>query len=189
MEDLSLHILDIAENSLCAGARNIGIGLEVKRAADRLILRVSDDGSGMSAELLEKAKDPFFTTKEGKRTGLGIPLLAQSAEECNGSLTIESRPGEGTVISAEFQLSHIDRKPLGDLGSTLSVLIASHPGRDFLLTFEDDGLSYRFDTRSLRKRLEGLPINLPDVLQLIRVEINDAVRLEAWGDEEPYPRH
>ncbi|MFA5353221.1 MAG: ATP-binding protein [Thermodesulfovibrionales bacterium] len=179
MEDLSLHILDIAENSLEAGARNIEISLSVKRRDDRLILRVRDDGRGMSGEVCEMAKDPFFTTKEVRRVGLGIPLLAQSAEACNGFFSIESQQGKGTVVTAEFQLSHIDRKPLGDIGSTMVVLIGSHPGRDFRITFENDGFSYSFDTRELRTLLDGLPITLPDVLQLIKAEINKAIKLEA----------
>ncbi|NTU43156.1 MAG: ATP-binding protein, partial [Nitrospirales bacterium] len=169
----------IAENALDAGAGNIEISLSVRRGDDRLVLLISDDGRGMSGDLLAMAKDPFFTTKEVRRVGLGIPLLSQAAEACKGSLSIESREGEGTSICAEFQLSHIDRKPLGDLGSTMMVLISSHPGRDFLLTFEDKGYSYRFSTHELRELLEGVPINLPDVLQLIKSEINEAVRLEA----------
>lgn len=180
MEDLSLHILDIAENSIDAGAGRVEIRIIINTDNDKLMIKISDDGKGMDEETIRKVKDPFFTTKtvRQKKFGLGIPLLAQAAEECNGRFSIESKVGEGTVITAEFQQSHIDMKPLGDIGSTMAVLIGGHPEIDFLLSYERDDFSYRLDTIELKNELNDVPINLPDVLKLIKDDINSALKGE-----------
>ena len=129
MEDLSLHILDIAENSAKAGARRILIAVNENERRDRLTFRVTDDGRGMSREEQDRALDPFFTTGR-KRTGLGLPLLAQTAELCGGRLTIDSKPGRGTRVAAAFPYSHVDRPPLTHMAETLMTLIFGHPGID-----------------------------------------------------------
>ncbi|MEW6115811.1 MAG: ATP-binding protein [Nitrospirota bacterium] len=176
MEDLSLHILDIAENSIDAGAGRIEIGITEDEACNLFTLIIKDDGRGMDAETIAKIRDPFFTTKSVRRFGLGIPLLAQAAKECNGRFLITSAPGGGTTVTAEFELDHIDRKPLGDIGTTMMVLIAGHPEITFIFSYEKHGLSYTFDSSVVSRELEGIPINLPDVLQLIRDDINEGVR-------------
>jgi signal transduction histidine kinase len=127
MEDVSLHILDIVENALRAGAKNVVIRLAQSKEEDRLVLEVTDDGEGMNDEAKKRSLDPFFTTKEGKRVGLGLPFLAQAAEEAGGRLEVQSAPGEGTRVIATFGLSHIDRKPLGNINETLQCLKATHP--------------------------------------------------------------
>jgi signal transduction histidine kinase len=134
MEDLSLHILDIVENSLRANARNIEVRLIEDQKKDKLVLEVTDDGEGMDEETLRQSVNPFFTTKEGKKIGLGLPFLAQSAEEAGGKLEVDSARGRGTRVVATFRLSHIDRKPLGNLEQTLRCLKATHP--DVNLRFE-----------------------------------------------------
>lgn len=130
MEDLSLHILDIAENSLNAGAKNIRVKLVEKY--ETLILEIEDDGKGMDEDILLKAKDPFFTTKKGKRVGLGIPFLSQAAEETGGNLKIERRTEKGIRITACFNKNNIDMKPFGDIKKTMRVLKASHPEINFV---------------------------------------------------------
>jgi len=127
MEDLSLHILDIAENALRAGAKNVDIRLVQSESQDRLVLEVTDDGEGMNEENARRSTDPFFTTKCGKRVGLGLPLLAQAAEQTGGDLKVQSVPGRGTKVTATFGLSHIDRSPVGNLEETLRCLRATHP--------------------------------------------------------------
>ena len=127
MEDISLHLLDIVENALRAGAKNVVIRLAQSQREDRLILEVTDDGEGMTEEDTRRSVDPFFTTKGGKRVGLGLPLLAQAAEEAGGTLEVQSAPGAGTKVIATFGLSHIDRRPLGDIAETLKCLRATHP--------------------------------------------------------------
>jgi signal transduction histidine kinase len=127
MEDLSLHILDIAENAITALATIIDISIIEEKDEDNLIMVISDNGKGMDAETRRNALDPFFTTKPSRKAGLGLPLLAQAAEEAGGCLRIESEVGRGTTVTAAFKLSHIDRKPLGNMGETLRVLRAAHP--------------------------------------------------------------
>ncbi|MCL4457160.1 MAG: ATP-binding protein [Nitrospirae bacterium] len=180
MEDLSLHMLDIAENSIDADATKVEIKVVVNEADDRFTLIITDNGKGIDAETLKMVKDPFFSTKtvRKKKFGLGIPLLAQAAEECNGAFRIESHQDRGTVITAVFQNSHIDRKPLGDIGATMAVLIGGHPDMDFLLSYERNGLSYKLNTVELKKELQDVPINLPDVLKLIKEDINSALKGE-----------
>ncbi len=131
MEDLSLHILDIVENSLRAKAKNIEIKLTQNETQDTLILEVADDGEGMDEEAAIRSKDPFYTTKASKKVGLGLSFLAQSAEEADGTLEIESAKGRGSKVTATFRLSHIDRKPLGDFEETLKCLTATHPEVNF----------------------------------------------------------
>lgn len=127
MEDLSLHILDIAENSIRAGAKRLRITIEEDRPADRLRIRIEDDGVGMNKEMLAQARDPFFTTKKGKKVGLGLALLTQAAEETGGHVKVASRAAGGTVIQALFHPRHIDCKPMGDLGQTLSAIALAAP--------------------------------------------------------------
>ncbi|MDI6801149.1 MAG: ATP-binding protein [Thermodesulfovibrionales bacterium] len=178
MEDLSLHILDIAENSIDAGADRIEIMISIMSDNDKVILQVKDNGRGIDAETIKKVSDPFFTTKSVRKFGMGIPLLIQTAEECKGRHSIDSEPGRGTTITAEFQKSHIDRKPLGDMGATMAVLISGHPDKDFSLLFKKNGFSYRLDTVELRRELNGAPLNLPAVLKLIKEDVNEYVREE-----------
>lgn len=175
MEDLSLHILDIAENSIAAGASRIEIIIREDTSQDLLILEVRDNGKGMDEELLKMVADPFFTTKTVRKVGLGIPLLKQAAEECGGELSIHSEKGKGTAITARFGRSHIDLKPLGDIGATIMVLVAGNPNVNFIFEYNKDSKRFRFDTEELRNELEGIPINLPAVLMFIKDEINKAI--------------
>jgi len=170
VEDLSLHILDIAENALRADATTIEIILSRDVAADLLTLEIKDDGRGMDRETLTRVRDPFFTTK-GKKTGLGIPFLTQAAEQTGGRVTIESAPEKGTQVMAEFHWGHIDRPALGDVGGTVVTLLAGHP--DVRVVYEErQGERFsRLDTQELKKDLEGVPINEPAVLDAIRETI------------------
>jgi hypothetical protein len=171
MQDISLHILDIVENSLAAGAGRVVVNITEDRAANRFVLEVRDNGRGMDEEILKCVEDPFCTTKS-RKFGLGIPLLAQSARECGGDISIQSEPGRGTVIRAEFEYDHIDRKPLGDIANTMIVLIASHPDVDFVLRHDRDGDIYELSTEELRKDLDDVPVNAPAVLKILRDDIN-----------------
>ncbi len=130
MEDLSLHVLDIVENAVAAGAARVRNAVNENALRDVLTLRVTDDGRGMTAREQARALDPFFTTGR-KRTGLGLPLLAHTAEICGGRLTIASGPGRGTSVAARFPLSHVDRPPLTKMAETLMTLIFGHPEIDF----------------------------------------------------------
>lgn len=134
MEDISLHILDIAENSIRAKAKNINIMIIEDKKNDLLTLMIEDDGEGMDDKTKEYALNPFFTTKKGKKVGLGLAFLSHSAEEAGGTMKIESNPGKGTKITATFGLSHIDRKPFGKLDETIKCLTVTHP--EIKITFD-----------------------------------------------------
>ncbi len=168
MDDLSLHILDVAENSLAAGATSISIVIVEDSAGDTLTLEIADNGRGMGAQEAGRAVDPFYTTRTTRRVGLGLPLLDAAARAANGRLEVRSAPGEGTVVVATFQLSHIDRKPLGNLAETVAGLIAGRPELDLLYRHDRDGRSVLFTTADFRRRLNGEPINSSGVLRFIR---------------------
>ena len=123
MQELSLNILDIAENSVKAGASLITVAVCYRPAADRLTVTITDDGCGMDAETVRKVTDPFYTTRTTRRVGMGLPLWKMAAEMTGGAMTVESAPGVGTTVTAVFGLSHIDRLPLGDLPQTMATLI------------------------------------------------------------------
>ncbi len=132
MEDISLHILDVAENALNAGANRIEIRIVEGSKEDLMKIEIKDNGCGMDEQMVSQVLDPFYTTKAGKRVGLGLPLLAQAAKEAGGNMEIQSRPDKGTMICATFQLSHPDLKPLGDMFETLATLTCAHPGVEFI---------------------------------------------------------
>ena len=127
MEDLSLHILDVVENSIRACATDVVVRLTENKLEDLLILEIGDNGEGMDEATRRQCADPFFTTKEGKNVGFGLSLLAQSAEEAGGKLVVEAAKGKGTKIIATYRLSHIDRRPVGDLDGTIRCLKGTHP--------------------------------------------------------------
>jgi anti-sigma regulatory factor (Ser/Thr protein kinase) len=176
LEDLSLHLLDIAENSIDAGANRIEMRIKEDMADDILLLEVRDNGRGMDAETMAKATDPFYTTRKVRRVGLGLPLLSQAAEECGGEFSIASEKGKGTTVRASFRNSHIDRKPLGDIAATMAVLVASNPGIDFILEYKRDSFLYRFDTSEIRHDLGEIPIDTPSVIEIIRRDISTGIK-------------
>lgn len=161
MRELSLHLLDLMENALAAGASRLDVEIDEDLANDRLTLRVSDNGRGMTPEMVSRVGDPFFTTRTTRQVGLGIPLLQAAAERCAGGLTITSRPGVGTEVVATFQHSHIDRAPLGDLKSTLlSVLLADRTAELHYRHRRDDRV-FAFDTGEMRQMLGEVPLSHP----------------------------
>jgi hypothetical protein len=167
MEDLSLHILDLAENAIAAGATRITVTINENEAHDLMAIRVSDNGPGFTREGLRRALDPFFTTK-GKRTGLGLPLLAQAAELCGGDLTIAAGPKIGTRVTAHFRHSHIDRPPLTNMRGTMMTLVIGHPEIDFRYCHRRNGQIFRFESRSFFRE-SGLS-SRTDPLLIRRVE-------------------
>lgn len=126
MRDISLHILDLMENSIRAGASVIAVSVEEEPAHDSLVLCVEDNGPGLPVDE-STAVDPFFTTKEGQRTGLGLSLLKFRAEQAGGSLQLSRSPLGGLAVSARMPLSHVDRSPLGDLAATLASVACTNP--------------------------------------------------------------
>jgi anti-sigma regulatory factor (Ser/Thr protein kinase) len=176
VEDISLHILDIAENSIRADAKNIQILVTRETENDLLRVEVIDDGRGMDAETLARIRDPFFTTK-GKKTGLGIPLLAQTAEQTGGTLVVESTPGAGTRVTVTLGWSHVDRPIIGNMAETLITLIAGHGDRDYIYEEREGDRTFRFDTREIKTDLDGVPINAPAALGAIKDLLRNGIKL------------
>ena len=168
MKEISLNVLDIAQNSISAGADLIEISVEQDSRRDLLTVLIRDNGCGMTAQQLEQIRDPFYTTRTTRSIGLGVPLFRMAAEMSGGALEIDSSPGRGTVVKALFGLSHIDRMPLGDICSTMVALIQGNPVIDFVYCQMLDGEQFTLDTRELRAVLEDVSLNTPDVLAWIR---------------------
>jgi signal transduction histidine kinase len=171
MEDISLHILDIVENSVAANADTIEIRITEDTEKDLLSLEIIDNGLGMDEETVKKVLDPFYTSKTVRRFGLGLPLLSEAAIAANGHLSITSKRGEGTKIRADFQYSHIDRKPLGDISQTIFTLVMGNPETDFVFTHKKNAQTSKFDTRTIKAQLEDIPINSLDGMRKIREEL------------------
>ena len=142
MREIALHMADIAENSLAAGAARIKLSVMIDRAADRLTTAVEDNGRGMDADTLYRCTDPFMTTRTARRVGLGIALFKLSAEQSGGSFTIRSEQGRGTRAEAAYIISGIDRAPLGSIADTMAALIAANPETDFTLEYAADGKAF-----------------------------------------------
>ena len=167
MEDLSLHVLDLAENAVNAGATRVVILINENASRGLLTIRVSDDGRGMTEEVLRRALDPFFTTGQ-KRTGLGLPLLAQAARQSGGDVTVRSTPGKGTRVAARFRFRHIDRQPLTSMAETMIMLVLGHPEIDFRYRHRRDGRAFRFASHAFFARsCEGSAAG-PELIREVR---------------------
>jgi anti-sigma regulatory factor (Ser/Thr protein kinase) len=173
LRELALHILDIAENSLNAGATLVTIEVIEDTHADKLTIRVADNGHGMAAELAARVLDPFVTSRKTRRVGLGLPFLKQAAELCNGRLTIDSAQGKGTTVTASFQHSHIDRMPLGDLPGTILTLVVGYPHADFVYRHSVNDQTFEFDTRPIKAELGEVALSEPEVIAFLKKQISD----------------
>jgi anti-sigma regulatory factor (Ser/Thr protein kinase) len=163
MTELSLNVLDIANNSIRANATLIEIKIQINRDLDILTITIADNGCGMTEEQIKQVEDPFFTTRTTRKVGLGVPFFKMAALSSGGSFQIESTPYVGTTVVASFQLSHIDRMPLGDMNSTLYTLITLNTQIDFLYTYQFDDKEFTLDTREFREILNDIPLNSPEV--------------------------
>jgi anti-sigma regulatory factor (Ser/Thr protein kinase) len=167
MRELSLNVMDVAQNSVVAGATLITIAVEEQ--GDHLQIAIRDNGKGMTPEQVESVTDPFFTTRTTRKVGLGVPLFKMQAEMTGGTFSITSTEGEGTDVVASFCLSHVDMIPIGDMESTILLLITCNPDTDFVYHRSLGAQSFTLDTRELRSVLgEDVPLNLPDVTVWIK---------------------
>ena len=168
MKELSLHILDIAQNSITAGATRIEITLELK-GDGHLSMTIRDNGKGMSPAFLEQVRDPFYTTRTTRQVGMGLPLLSDAIQQTGGELEIESTRGMGTTVRGTFDMNNIDCAPVGDMGSTMATLIQSSPALTFVYTQTTPKGQFVLDTEELREALgEGVPLDTPEVVLWIR---------------------
>ena len=168
MRELALHLLDIAENSVAANATQVEIQVLEDSQNDTLYMSVKDNGKGMSEETAAKVIDPFVTSRTTRKVGLGIPLLKAAAEACNGWLKISSTLGVGTLVEVQFQRSHIDRMPLGNLADTLLTLLIGSPEIQWLFEHHLDAANFIFDSQPIMDELEGILLTEPAVLAYLR---------------------
>lgn len=183
MQDISLHLLDILENSIRAKALNVWIEINVFEKDNLLQIIVKDDGFGMDAETLKSAQDPFYTSKEErvKKVGLGIPLFKENAERCDGRFLMESKVGKGTKLIAEFAADHIDRMPLGMISDTILTTILGHENTDLHLKLhrtkkDDKKLDFKFSTVLVKKELGDIPLTYPDVITFLNEMLNEGIK-------------
>ncbi len=168
MREISLNILDIAQNSISAQASLIQITIEEDTALQRLTVSIEDNGCGMSEEKVKSVTNPFYTTRTTRKVGLGIPFFKMAAEMTGGSFDIASSEGVGTRLSAVFCTGHIDCMPLGDVNSTVCTLIQCNPSIDFVYTYWCDGCAFTADTRRFKEILNGVPIETAEVMAFVR---------------------
>lgn len=183
MFELSLHILDLVQNSITAGATLVTIEVIQDSENDVLIIVIKDDGKGMDEAFLKKVISPFATTRTTRKVGLGIPMFKQCAEMCNGSFELTSEVGVGTELRATFQKSHMDLPPIGDLVDTIRSLILGAPEKpDFQLLYKIDDRAFDFDTREIRQVLGGVPLNESAVMEWIHEALKEGFsEVEARG--------
>jgi hypothetical protein len=172
MNELALHILDIAQNSIRANAGLIEITIAEKPDSNLLYMEIKDNGKGMNPQQAEQAADPFFTSRTKRKVGLGLPLLKHNAELTEGSFQLYSEENEGTQLQVNFGFHHIDRPVLGDIAGTLLILAANEKQTDIRYLHETPKGQFEFDTRDVKKELDGIPLSAPE----IRKFLNEMIR-------------
>lgn len=168
MRELSLHLLDIIQNSISAEAELVEVKVAEYIEDDQLILEISDDGCGMTEEEQNEVVDPFVTSRTTREVGLGLPFLKRAAEETDGEFELESKPGGGTRVTAVFTHDHIDRAPLGDIEGTLITILNANPDLDLIYLHRVEEEEFVFDTREVKEELEEVKINNPQILDWLR---------------------
>lgn len=182
-----MNILDVAQNGVSAGAHLLEVALCRDDGADRMRLSIKDDGSGMDEETQKRAADPFYTTRTTRSVGLGLPFLKMAAELAGGGFALDSAPGRGTEVKADFALSHIDLAPMGDIGQTIAMLAAADPDCEVRFTAcrQNGGEeNFVFDTRDAKELLGDVSLGAPEVMLFIQEYVNE--HFDAlWTDREP----
>lgn len=171
-----MNLLDVAENSVAAGAKLVRIELSVDEEARRLRLAIIDDGKGMDPELAKRVTDPFCTSRTSRKVGLGLPFLKMAAELTGGQLTLESEAGKGTAVTALFCTDHIDMPPLGDVAASVAGLIQCNPHIDFVFALTGPGGRFCADTREMREILGGVSLAEPEVALWLREYLAENIR-------------
>lgn len=176
MRELALHILDLLQNSVEAGARRVGVVVHEDPDRDVLRIEVEDDGRGMDEETVRRVLDPFYTTRRTRPVGLGLPLLEAAARRCDGRVQIESALGVGTTVSAVFRHSSIDRAPLGDLPRTMAVFMAANPRLKLVYRHRIGSREFSFDTDDVGARLGEVGFNHPLVADWVEGYLSESLR-------------
>jgi hypothetical protein len=176
MNELSLHILDICQNSIKANASLIEIIIEENTNTNLYRITIRDNGHGMDKNTLSSVSDPFFTTRDTRKVGLGVSLFKMAAEQCKGSMKITSQVQKGTSVITTFEHDHIDRAPLGDIAETLMILLLNDEGIDIYYKHIYNNHEYILDTREIKQALDGIPLTDYDVITWVKNNINEGIR-------------
>lgn len=176
MKDLSMHLLDISENSTRANALNIEIILIEDEASNLFSFSIKDDGKGMSDEMMASVRNPFTTSRTTRKVGLGIPMLEQTCLQCGGNLELRSEIGVGTFIKASMEYNNIDRPPLGDIANTIFLMVLMHPDINIKYIHVHNGKEYILDTKEVKEVLDGVPFDEPDVTQWLKENIYEGIQ-------------
>ena len=172
-----MHIMDILQNSTRAKATEITLEVLLDSAQDTLTLIFKDNGCGMSEETVQKVIDPFYTSRTTRKVGLGLPLWKQNSEMTGGSMSIQSKEGVGTTVTAVFGLTHLDTPPMGDLAGTIVLTISAYPDIRFIFHYKrDDEVDYVLDTNEVYEILDGVPINDPDVIASLKEMVEENIK-------------
>lgn len=174
MKDLSLHILDLLQNSTVVDSTLIELEIEDSLKDNIFRFTITDNGRGMSKEFLEKVTDPYSTTRTTRKVGLGLPLIKMNAEQCNGGFMIESELGKGTKLCFWFEHNNIDRPPMGDIAGVFVLTIAQNEEIRFIMNYKTDKDIFSFDTQEIKEALDGIPLNNNDIIKFLRemIEVN-----------------
>ncbi len=164
MRELSLHILDIIQNSIAAQAEKIELIIDENLINNELVIRIVDDGCGMSEELQRRVLDPFVTSRTTRKVGLGLSLFKAAASRCGGDLELNSTLNEGTEVIVRFKYDHLDRAPLGDIVGTVLTILTSNPDLRLIYRHKFNGDQFLFDTREIKEELDDVKINQPLIL-------------------------
>lgn len=173
MQELSLHILDIAQNSVTASAKEIGISIDETTNENFFAITITDNGSGMDETLLKKVVDPFVTSRTTRKVGLGLSLFKMAAELTGGKFEIKSVLGVGTTVKAEFVREHIDRPPLGDIAGTITTLIQGNPQIEFVFEYHFDDKEFNLSTKEIKEILCDVPIDSFEVTSWLKEYMNE----------------
>lgn len=176
MPDIAMHLLDIVYNSIRAAASSIHIYLLDSQIQDLIICRVEDNGCGMDAKTVEAVQSPFYTTRTTRDVGLGVPLFKEGALQAGGSFSLQSQPGQGTVIEARYRRSHLDCPAMGDLAETMVTLIQADDAIVFDLTYDWDQGNFQMNTAEIKEILDGVPINTPEVILWLKEYIKEGIK-------------
>lgn len=176
MKDLSLHILDIVQNSIRAKAKLVEITITEQPEENRLTICITDNGSGMSRDEVKRAIDPFYTSRTTRKVGLGLSLFKQNAEMTGGTFNLESELGKGTKVTATFGLNHLDRPVMGDLVGSLLILLCSSDELDYVFKHQTPSGEFILDSREIKQTLEDVSINHPDIRAFLKEMLEENLK-------------
>lgn len=176
-----MHILDLVQNSLEAGATKVTLEIIEDETADTFLIRVSDNGRGMDEDTRRHVLDPFVTTRKTRRVGLGLPLIDMSTQRTGGYLKIDSAPGQGTVVEAVYRYSHLDRPPLGNIAQTVKTIVVANPDIDFSYHHNVGTRKFSVATRELTELLGDMPLTHPEVLSWLDGYLSDNLAILYGG--------